>query len=320
MKHSDFRGYSDSDDGLTDDKYIRSKPRDGGRRHDGDFVEDIGKTSNPETRDGLGGFSKKNRSQTEDYEGGDLLRAKRRDREPGQRSSFDEDEGVAGGRVRRGAGEAGRRGQSIDEPVKSRPVRVKYDLAEPLRRNSRERFVVDEPEPSRRRGKTSDGQDNRRRRDARYDEDEVDARLQQRRDTRYDEDQEDARPIRRRDGDYDEDKDRGYRSDGPRSTRRKERDRGYGPDMGILRSSSQRDPKRNRDRRRDSSYSSRDRDRDRGWYDSERDSDRNRDRKKKGLSFSTKDIGRYYETGQKHYKTVKPIVESLAKMYMDSRK
>jgi hypothetical protein len=31
------------------------------------------------------------------------------------------------------------------------------------------------------------------------------------------------------------------------------------------------------------------------------------------------DIGKYYEQGQKHYKTVAPIISNLAKMYMDGK-
>lgn len=132
------------------------------------------------------------------------------------------------------------------------------------------------------------------------------------------------------------DRDRGYKSDdrdASRRTSRRDTDRyddrryrsggggggdGYVSDRGYKRSGHDRDRDLDRDRR----------DRDRRYYDSrdrDRDRDRHRDRsydqdrrKKKG--FSLDDIGKVYEQGQKHYKTVAPLVSSLAKMYLDNKK
>ena len=125
---------------------------------------------------------------------------------------------------------------------------------------------------------------------------------------RYDDHDDEPRPRRRHD-DYDRSDDRGYRSDGRPS--RRAYDDGYGSDRGARRQGRSADYDR-RDRRggRDRVYSDRDRDYDRD----------DRERKKKGIKLSAKDIGRYVETGQKHYKTVAPIVNQLAKMYMDNRK
>ncbi|EXJ95811.1 hypothetical protein A1O1_00935 [Capronia coronata CBS 617.96] len=142
------------------------------------------------------------------------------------------------------------------------------------------------------------------------------------------------------------DRDRGYRSDGRDALRRSSRrdddrsdDRryrgdggdGYASDKGHRRSDRDRDRVRHsdrdyRDHDRDKRDRDRDRDRDRRYYDS-RDRDRDRDRygdhdqdrrKKKG--FSIDDLGKVYEQGQKHYKTVAPLVSSLAKMYLDNKK
>ncbi|KAJ9640171.1 hypothetical protein H2204_003396 [Knufia peltigerae] len=123
---------------------------------------------------------------------------------------------------------------------------------------------------------------------------------------------------RRRDDDqYD---DRRYRGGGGGGGGHSRRDDGYASDRGYKRSDRDKGKDRyyrdrDRDRERD-----RDRDRDRRRYDSR---DRSRDRdgrtgKKKGFSFD--DIGGLVEQGQKHYKTVAPLVTSIAKMYLDNKK
>ncbi|KAL9106209.1 MAG: hypothetical protein Q9227_008742 [Pyrenula ochraceoflavens] len=160
-----------------------------------------------------------------------------------------------------------------------------------------------------------DDRDEPRRRPRDYDEYEPPRRSNTTRDRdrdrhRHHDDYESPRPRRR----YDDD-DRGYRSDGRPS--RKGHGDGYGSDRGHRRHGRSVDDydRRDRDRYggRDRYYSDRDRDYDRR--------DRDRDRKKKGgLSLNAKDIGRYVETGQKHYQTVAPIVNQLAKMYMDRKK
>ncbi|KAK4937829.1 hypothetical protein LTR10_021632 [Elasticomyces elasticus] len=125
------------------------------------------------------------------------------------------------------------------------------------------------------------------------------------RDRGYRSDERDGR--RRRDDDRYDDKPR--RSGGGGSSRR---DDGYASAGAYKRSDRDRDRDRDRDYR-----SSRDRDR---RYDSRDDRSRDRDRKGKKKAFSIDDIGGLVEQGQKHYKTVAPLVTSLAKMYMDSKK
>ena len=108
---------------------------------------------------------------------------------------------------------------------------------------------------------------------------------------------------------------RGYASDRPSRSHRDERERDP-----YTRSSGGRS--KHDDRYRDDRGSGRSRDRDRD-RDSDRDSSRRRRTKKSGLGglkFDPESLGRYVETGQKHYKTFKPIIDSMAKMYMDSRK
>lgn len=146
-----------------------------------------------------------------------------------------------------------------------------------------------------------------------------------RRDDSYD----DApRPRRQRSPeDRHSDRERGYKSDGRDARRRKDDDRsddykhrGSRRDDGYV---SDRAHKRYDDRDRDRKSRDHDRDRDRRRDDSDRDrsGDRSRDRDRKGKKGGfMDDINKYYEQGQKHYKSVAPLVSSLAKMYMDSKK
>ena len=201
-----------------------------------------------------------------------------------------------------------------DEPPRRRPKDRDLDDYEPVpRRRPRDRDL-DEPDLLRRRNtekvrRDRDGDDRRRPRD-----DDLAAAPRRRRD----EEDEASRPRRRRD----DDDDRGYKSDA--AGRRPPRDdRGYRSD-GRSRRDDDRGGRSDRDRR--------DRDRDRDRYDSDRDRRRDRDRdrgydsdrghskKKSGFSFDPNKIGKYTETAQKQYKNYKPMIDQLARMYMDSRK
>ena len=202
------------------------------------------------------------------------------------------------------------------------------DRGEPKGRSSKPRSYDDDFEaPTPRRANTY-REPERRRRDDLYDD-------------------EPARPRRHPSpGDRYSDRERGYRSD-DKDRRRRDDDRyddrrarggggGYASDRGNGRSDRDRrdrvgdrdrerdyrdrDRSRDRDRRRNESdrdrdryRSNKDRDRDRDRYDS-RDRDRRGD-KKKGF-----DINELVNQGQKHYKTVAPLVGQLAKLYMDQKK
>lgn len=110
---------------------------------------------------------------------------------------------------------------------------------------------------------------------------------------------------RRRDDDRYDDRRRGGGGGG-----RDRRDDGYASDRGHRRD-------HDRDRDRDRGSDRRHNDSDRRDRDRDRDRDRRDDDKgKKKSGFNVNDL---LEQGQKHYKTVVPLIEKAAKFYMDSK-
>jgi hypothetical protein len=355
---------SDLGDDPRGDKW--APPRSSAWRPDHDFVKDEGRPRSG-SRDELGrqgprsgskdelGRQERDPRDIEPVRAGKPIRNTRnngnddpmqkiimQDMETPRRGNFgDGDDGVIPSRHGgRGASDPDRRrGMGFDEPLPGsegkRREREMLDEPDPQRRRPRERDAYDEPEPQRRREKNWDSHDEleppRRREKNRdpYDKPEPIRRRnterateRRHRDDRYDDHDDDPHPRRRHDGDRADD--RGYRSDG-RDHDRRDLDRRRG--NGGYRSD-ERDSRRKRDDdydsdrvvRRSDRYDKDDRrERERDRYDSDRDRDR-REKKKKGLSFNAKDIDRYFEAGQKHYKTAKPFIDGLAKMFLDNKK
>ncbi|EXJ81336.1 hypothetical protein A1O3_07626 [Capronia epimyces CBS 606.96] len=232
-----------------------------------------------------------------------------------RRRSFDDDAADINPTTHRhgrdGGGAAYGRSKGYREDLPD-PEPIMSDRYDPKRtQGSGRRPPVDddgefEPEPPRRAKTYREPDHHRRRGDDVYDDEPRASRRYRSpedrhsdRDRGYRSDGRDARPSSRRDGDrY---ADRRYRSSGAD---------GYASDRGHKRSD------RDRDRDRDGDRDRRDRDRDR---DRDRHRDRSHERRKK-KGFSLDDIGKVYEQSQKHYKTVAPLVSSLAKMYLDNKK
>ncbi|KIW61985.1 hypothetical protein PV05_02041 [Exophiala xenobiotica] len=241
---------------------------------------------------------------------GDMKPTKSNTAAPRRRSPNEDDDQDSGSRRYHG-GDAGAYGRSrgYREPIPhGDPDAMDRDVHKGKstrpRRDDHDDF---EPAPPRR--AQTHREPDRRRRDDPYDEPPR-RRYRSPEDRHSDPDRASAR--RRRDDErYD---DRRYRGASGGHSRR---DEGYASDKGYRRA--------NRDSGRDRSYHDRerdrdrDRDRDRRYHDS-RDRSRDRDGRSKKKGFSIDDIGGLVEQGQKHYKTVAPLVTSLAKMYLDNKK
>ncbi|KAL6242314.1 hypothetical protein RBB50_010862 [Rhinocladiella similis] len=245
---------------------------------------------------------------------GDLKPTKSNTAAPRRHSPLDNDDGDSGTRRHRDPDAGYGRSRGYRAPL---PQHDSYasDGDDPKGRSAkpRRRDDYDDFEPAPPRRAHTHREPDRRRHDDPYD-DPPRRRYRSPEDRHSDPDRSSAR--RRRDDDrYD---DRRYRSGGGGHSRR---DDGYASDRGHKHSDRDkgkdryyRDRERDRERDRD-----RDRDRDRRHYDS-RDRSRDRDGRSKKKGFSFDDIGGLVEQGQKHYKTVAPLVTSIAKMYLDNKK
>ncbi|KKY18071.1 hypothetical protein UCRPC4_g05275 [Phaeomoniella chlamydospora] len=238
-----------------------------------------------------------------------------------------------------------RRSKSHQAPREKDP----YDDIAPVRTSSyrkprgyNEDDYDDDPAPPRR-SRTHHYGDDRddSTRDKGYRSDGREMRSTKSRGAKYDYNYDDRERDRPRYSDRERQRERGYYGDtGGRDTARRAKDYDYKDyddyDKPSHRSAgrgyrslddapSSRSSRKYRDSDRDDPYSygsggrrARDRDRDRS-----RSRDRyskSRSRKSNGLKLDMDSLGRYYEQGQRHYKTFKPLVDGVAKLYLDSKK
>ena len=245
---------------------------------------------------------------------------------PRRRRSFDDDEDAPPRYPGKGDDQGYGRSKGYRQPLPP----PEADRDEPKRSSKRRDYDDDfDPVPPRR--ANTHREPDRRRRDDLYDDEAPKPRRRPSpgyrdsdRDRGYRSDDKDRR--RRDDDRYDDRRYRGgggYASDrgghGRSDRDRRDRDRDSGRDNRDRDRDRVRDSDRDRrrydsDRDRDRHRNDRDRDRDRDRYDS-RDRDRRSDKKKGGF-----DINELVNQGQKHYKTVAPIIGQLTKMYMDQKK